>query len=404
MSPANSAQDRDIRQHLVGALRVVRCVQRCGGRRNGKWPAAHQAGCAVRLPGAEHGLQNSGLAQKTFPFAERQSQDVGHLQVVMPVEPALRLVDVVVFRYRDLQGAVAAVETRGADRFPESVRGRERVAVGEAALQTGLQRIVMAPSDRIHFAGGGAASELLEQDLSGSPSADGTPVQRPVSELANLSGGHVACFGDEAALQPLLHRQVPGLDVASIQVGRDGLSGDVGRHIDDPVPQAGDGNRRNAIRKPAGGREGVQGWNHQLNENRMVRSQCPGERIRVIADTISAANHHAVAGPVGEPKPWRKQLLGRFDAQIPGNRAHTSDVHLVVLGIVALKTAVGAARHRKIFPAHAVRDGELGADLPAVPEIEALPPGAGAIGKYRQQVFAGLVREAEEKRRKRIRL
>ena len=92
---------------LVGALIVLRRVQRRAGRRDAERRAAVEAEDVVHLPAADDLREQPAVVQPPAARAERQLGDVGDVQVVRPVEVAERLVQVVVLGDVDPQRAVA---------------------------------------------------------------------------------------------------------------------------------------------------------------------------------------------------------------------------------------------------------------------------------------------------------
>src|SRR5258708_1169599 len=113
----------------------------------------------------------------------------------------------------------------------------------------------------------------------------------------------------------------------------------------------------------------------------MIRSQCSGERVRIPANAVAAANNHVLARPVGHSDPRRKKLLAALHAQVVRHIADPTDVYLIVYRVITLKTAVGASRHREVLPTHAEVQRQLLVYLPAVAHIEAISPRPGGIRK-----------------------
>src|SRR5215472_18919542 len=88
-------------------------------------------------------------------------------------------------------------------------------------LQSRLQPVVLAGAERRDKGSGRRPSELLQQRATGLIGADHLArVDVQISELPDLPCGHVSRLRHKTQTELLLQREVPGLEIASLEVLR----------------------------------------------------------------------------------------------------------------------------------------------------------------------------------------
>src|SRR5262249_16714926 len=183
----------------------------------------------------------------------------------------------------------------------------------------------------------------------------------------------------EAPLQLALHRQIPRLDVAAVELVRQRDDGDVGWRFDNAVADADYRHNRDALRK-AVRRQSARSASHpekvirrhdQIGQDRMVGAHRARQRIGIVADAVPGADNQLLIGTPGQADARREQSLADLYAQIGRALTDAADLNHVGAYVVSLQTAVFARRNREVFVARAVGKRQLRIDLPLIARIKA---------------------------------
>src|SRR5262249_37278677 len=122
----------------------------------------------------------------------------------------------------------------------------------EPPFQSRLHPVVLAGAEGHDERGGRGPSEFLEQRAAGLIGTDHlTRVNIQVSELANLPGGNVSRLRNKTHTELLLQREIPGLEIASLEVFRIAAERVSARKVDDPVAGLRRLDCRDAVGEPA---------------------------------------------------------------------------------------------------------------------------------------------------------
>ena len=285
------------------------------------------------------------------------------------IEVAERSVQGVVLRDIDPQRAVAVGIPGDAHRLRPCVVDADLETVGETAIEPGLQGVVLAVANRRDETRLSGPPELLIQLAARLASADRRPVQFLEPELIDLSCRHVRRFTDQAPAQLLLERHVPRPDLAADEVVGQREHRDRTRDGHEPAPQVGIGDERNAVGRAADEGERIRRVEEQVQHGRMIRAQRSGQRVRIVGDAESGAEHRSFPGPIGDAQARREERLAHMDAEILRHRSDAANHHLVRVDVVALEAAGGPRRNGEVLPASAVGDRHPGRRLPLVADV-----------------------------------
>ena len=146
-----------------------------------------------------------------------------------------------------------------------------------------------------------------------------------------------------------------------------------------PPPRSGSGIRGMPSAVRLTNASGVWRVEQQVQHCGVIRAQRARERIWIIGDPETGAEHHTLGWTEGHAEARREQRFADLDPEILRHRSHAADHHLVRVHVVALEAAGGARGHREVLPSRAVRDRHLRRRLPLIADIEAVLPVARGV-------------------------
>ena len=196
----------------------------------------------------------------------------------------------------------------------------------------------------------------------------------------------------------LLQAEVPGLNVAPDKILVRSRDVRPKRHLDSLL----DRHRRNvgeSVVERRGERVRIRRGQRLRELGGQVAAQVAPEVERVVRQAVAHADDERVAGAPGDPHARRELRLALRQPAIAGNRTDAADIHHVLVDVETLDSAVGPDGEREILPADAVAEGQVGTDVPAVPDVERRLTGAGLQVLSRQEVARRFPGKAEHERR-----
>ena len=139
----------------------------------------------------------------------------------------------------------------------------------------------------------------------------------------------------------------------------------------------------------------------QVQHRRVIRTERPRERVRIVGDAEPGAKNRLVCRAEGHADARREHGLAHVHAEILWHDADAAHHHRVAVDVVAFEPPIGARGDRKVLPSRPVRDRHLSVRLPLVADIQAVLPVAGRV-RLDQLEPPDLVGHAEEERRERV--
>ena len=350
-APADSAELLHVRLHLVRRLDAARQVERGVVREHTERCAAHDADHVVDLPPADDVRQDAPLTRPVAAGAERQLPDVRDAQVVRPISAGARVVALEVRQRLGLvlaegQGAVLVVAHRLAPRVVHA----QAQTTGEPPLQLRLQGVVAPFPDRLQKHGGRGAAVAGLQGLALVSSADdlsGIDVEQP--ELPRRLRPDIADLPRETPRQLSLHRHVPRLDVAAVQVLRIPRPRVVARDVEHAVTRIGQLERGNPLRQRSRRRQPIGGLELHLRQNRVVRPNQLHAVVGIVGEAVTRAGHPFLPEPIRQPHTRAEARLARIDAAVLRHGADATEPHLVGRDVVAFDSPVGSCGNGEVL-------------------------------------------------------